>query len=330
MGKLKVVISDFDYGDINIETEVLKSRFGDRVDVIGLNAKSEDELIDAAIDADAIITQYAKVGRKTIEKLERCKVIARYGTGVDIVDVEAATKKGIMVTNVPDYCFNEVADHAVAMLLLLIRKIKIYDRNVRTGEWRWQSSGGIHRIQGKTLGLVGFGRIGKAIARRMESFGVRIIVYTPSITEEKALRYGVEAVEFQQLLKESDFIIIQAPLSEKTRHMFNDEAFSIMKEGVFLVNTARGPIVESAALIKALKSGKVVGAGLDDIEEEPAKLKEWEPTSELFHYDNVIVTPHAAYYSEESIRESRERAAKEVARVLKGEFPLHLVNSELN
>jgi len=324
--KYKVIITDYDFGNIDVETNVLKDALGDAVEVVGLNAKSEEELIGPAKDADALIVQYSHVGRRIIEEMQQGKIIARYGSGVDIVDVEAASECGIMVTNVPDYCHQEVADHAVTLLLTLIKKIKIYDQKVRTGEWRWQSAKPIYRMQGKSVGIVGFGRIGMEIAKRVQGFGIKPLVYTPRMTAERAREHQVESVSFETLLRESDYIILQAPLTQETKHLLSDREFAMMKDQVILVNTARGPMVDEAALIRALESGKVAGAGLDDIEEEPAKRRNWKPDSKLFDFENVIVTPHAAYYSEESIIESRQRAAEEVARVLKGEAPHHLVN----
>jgi D-3-phosphoglycerate dehydrogenase len=326
MSKLKVVISDYDFGEINVETIILKEKFGNDISVVGLVEKDQETLIRETKDADAIITQYAHINESVINGLERCKVIARYGTGVDIVDVDTATKQGIIVTNVPDYCMNEVADHAITLLLTLVRKIKTYDKAIRRGEWRWQSGQKLHRIQGKKLGILGFGRIGKEIAKRAQGFSMDVIVHTPTMTDVRAALYGVTAVSFDTLLKESDYIIIQAPLTPQTEGLFDDKQFSMMKDGVILINTGRGPIVKNEALIRALQSGKVAGAGLDDIEEEPIKLKDWSPDSPLFNYENVIVTPHAAYYSEESILESRRRATDEVARILAGGAPYHQVN----
>ncbi|WP_047153875.1 C-terminal binding protein [Aneurinibacillus tyrosinisolvens] len=326
MTRYKVIISDYDFGNIDLETEVIKRQLGDGAEVIGLNAENEAEFLAQAKDADAIITQYFNVNGTMIEQLETCKIIARYGTGVDIVDVKTATKQGILVTNVPDYCHHEVADHAVTLLLSLVRKIKMYDQAVRASEWRWQSGQFIHRIQQKKLGLVGFGLIAKAIAARVKGFGMETMAYTPHLTQEAAAQYGVQAVSFEQLLTTSDYIIVQAPLTDETWHMFSDREFAMMKQGVIFINTARGPIVDQSALIQALETGKVGGAGLDDIEEEPAKLHDWQADSQLFAFDNVIITPHAAYYSEESIAESRRRAAEEVARVLAGFPPKHPVN----
>lgn len=327
MAKFKVVISDFDYGDIDIETNILRSAFGGEVNVVGLEDKDRRMLLKEAANADAIITQYAHIDKEVIEQLENCKVIARYGTGVDIVDVDAATGKGIMVTNVPDYCMKEVADHAFTLLLTVARKIKIYDQAVRRGEWRWQSGQKLHRIDGSKLGLVGFGRIGKEIAKRAQGFSMDVLAYSPSLTEQVAKANHATAVSLDFLISESDYIIIQAPLTAETKGMFSDKQFDMMKDGVFIINTGRGPIVDTDALIRALESGKVAGAGLDDIEDEPAKKKNWQPISKLFDYENVIITPHAAYYSEESIFESRRRASEEVARILNGRQPLHQVNS---
>ena len=252
-----VVIADYDYGDVDIERAIIEAA---GLRLITAQCKSEDDVIAAARDADAIIAQYATVGARAISALTRCEVIARYGTGTDIADVDAATQHGILVTNVPnDWCENEVADHAMALLLAAARKIIRYDQATRAGVWRWQTGEPIHRLSGGTLGLLSFGAIAQAIGRRAAGFGLRVIA-------------------------------------------------------------------SDQALFKALSQGWIAGAGLDDIEEEPAKLRDWTPANPLFGLDNVIITPHAAYYSEEAIRTVRDFAASEVVRVLTGQPPLSAVN----
>jgi D-3-phosphoglycerate dehydrogenase len=321
--KFKVVISDYDYGDFNIEKEEMEKY---NINVAAAQCKTEEQLIDVASDAHAIITQYARVGRKTIEALENCRVIARYGTGVDIVDVDAATEKGIIVTNVPNYCTDEVADHAMSLLLASVRKLFVYNQATHEGIWRWKSGQPIHRIRGSTLGVLGFGKIGRAIALRAKGFGMEIIVHDPYVGKEVLSEYGVIPVNFQVLLQESDYIIIQAPLTDETRNLFADDELRQMKKSAILINTARGPIVNNQSLYRALQEGKIAAAGLDDLQEEPAKKKNWRPENPLFNLDNVIITSHSAYYSEESIEEARRTASQEVVRVLTGESPRYPVN----
>jgi D-3-phosphoglycerate dehydrogenase / 2-oxoglutarate reductase len=322
--RLTAVITDFDYGDNDVERAILEPA---GIDVMALQAKSEQDLFDIAPDCDAMMNQYARVGASTIERMKRCKVIARYGIGVDIVDVEAATRKGILVTNVRDYCTEEVADHAIALWLTLARKIIPYDRATHQGIWKWQSGAPIYRLRGQTMGIVSFGKIGQSIAARAKAFGVQILVYDPYQEARLIEAGGGRKVEKRELLQRSDIIMMQVPMTSETRHFLSTAEFALMKDGVIIVNTGRGPTIDNRALFQALKSGKVAGAGLDDPEEEPAKRKSWSPhDNPIFSHPNVIVTPHAAYYSEQSIRLARETAAHEVRRVLTGERPLNPVN----
>jgi D-3-phosphoglycerate dehydrogenase / 2-oxoglutarate reductase len=320
-----VVITDYDYGDVDIERAIIEDA---GLRLVAADCKTEDDVIEAAGDADAIIAQYATVGARAIHAFTCCKVIARYGTGVDIVDVDAATRRGILVTNVPnDWCQNEVADHAMALLFAAARKISIYDRATRAGVWRWQSGQPIHRMQGRTLGLLSFGAIAQAIAARAHAFGMHVIAHDPYMAPDDVTAHGGTPVSFDDLIENSDYLVIQAPLTKETHHRIGEAELRRMKPTLILVNTARGPIVNDAALYLALKEGWIAGAGLDDIEEEPAKQRDWKPENPLFSLDNVIITPHAAYYSEEAIRTVRDFAAHEVVRVLTGKPPLSPVNA---
>jgi D-3-phosphoglycerate dehydrogenase len=325
MPRFKVVITDFDYGDNDIERAILEP-IG--AEVVALQAKSEDELLPHMADCDAVMNQYERVGAKAIGAMRRCKVIARYGVGVDIVDVEAATARGILVTNVRDYCTEEVADHAIALWLALTRKLFQYDRATHQGVWHWKSGRPIPRLRGQTLGIVSFGQIGQAIAKRALAFGVEVIVFDPYLSADFVRSKEAEQVSKDELLQRADAIMMQVPMTKETRHFLGREEFSRVKPGVIIVNTGRGPTIDNKALYEAIVSGRVAGAGLDDPEEEPAKLARWDPgRNPLFSLPNVVVTPHAAYYSEESIRLARETAASEVARVLSGERPRNPVNS---
>jgi len=322
--KPKVVIADYDFGDVAIERSIVTAA---GFELVAAQCKSEDDVIAVASDADAVLTQYAEVGKRAIQSFTRCKVIARYGIGVDIVDVDAATRKNIVVTNVPnDWCMNEVADHAVALLLALVRKLPFYDRATRAGDWHWQSGRPIQRMQEGTLGLFSFGAIAREVARRMRGFGVRIIAHDPFVDASEAASAGVSLVSFEELLAQSDYLVIQAPLTKETRGRFGEAELRRMKKGAILINTARGPIVKDADLYRVLKDGWLTGAGLDDIEEEPAKREDWKPDNPLFKLENVIITPHAAYYSEQSIQIVRRFASEEAVRVLKGVAPLSPVN----
>src|SRR5262249_39720709 len=277
---------------------------------VAAQCKTEDEVIEVARDAAAVVAQYATISARAIAELRACRVIARYGTGVDIVDVEAATRHNILVTNVPsDWCENEVADHAMALLLAVARKITVYDRATRDGVWRWQSGAPIHRLRGSVLGLLSFGAIARAIAARAAGFGMRITAHDPYLSAEEITATGTTAVTFDELVTESDCLVIQAPLTSQTHHLFDEFQLRRMKPSTILINPARGPIIDDRALHRALNEGWIAGAGLDDIEEEPAKVRDWRADNPLFSLDNVVITPHAAYYSEEAISTVRHFAA---------------------
>lgn len=320
-----VVIADYDYGDVVIERAIIE---GAGLKLTAAQCKTEDEVIDVGRDADAIIAQYATVGAKAIAAFTRCEVIARYGTGVDIVDVDAATRRGILVTNVPnDWCENEVADHAMALLLAAGRKIVAYDQACRAGTWQWQTGYPIHRLRGSVLGLLSFGAIAQAVAARAAGFGLRVIAHDPYMPEADITARGATPVSFDELLEQADYLVVQAPLTKETHHLIGEAELRRMKSTAFVVNTARGPIISDDALYRGLREGWIAGAALDDIEEEPAKRHDWKPANPLFTLPNVIVTPHAAYYSEEAIRTVRDFAAHEVVRVLTGQPPMSPVNA---
>jgi D-3-phosphoglycerate dehydrogenase len=319
-----ILIADYDFGDVDIERGIIE---GAGFQLVAAQCKTEDEVIAQGRDADGVLAQYAPISERVINAFTRCRVIARYGTGVDIVDVDAATKRGIQVTNVPnDWCAAEVADHAVALWLAAARKICEYDQAVRRNEWRWQTGQPIWRLRDRVLGLLSFGAIARAIAERVKPFGVEIWAHDPFLDQSEMQRQKVRPVSFDELVEGSDYLVIQSPLTPETHHLFNREILRRMKKTAILINTARGPIVEDAALHQALTEGWIAGAAVDDIEEEPAKQRNWRAANPLFKLSNVIITPHAAYYSEESIGTVRRAAAEEAVRVLKGQRALSPVN----
>ncbi|MGV9378750.1 C-terminal binding protein [Nonomuraea sp. NPDC003707] len=319
-----ILIADFDFGDVDIERAIVE---GAGFELLAAQCRSEDEVIEKGQDVDGVLTQYAQVGSRAIDAFTRCRVIARYGTGVDIVDVTAATRRGIQVTNAPnEWCADEVADHAVALWLAAARKICQYDRATRQGTWQWQSGEPIWRLRGQVFGLLSFGSIAQLIAERAKAFGVEVWAHDPFLDETEIRSRQVRPVSFDELVEGSDHLVIQAPLTPQTHHTFDRATLRRMKPTAVLINTARGPIVEDTALRQALTEGWIAGAALDDLEEEPAKQRGWHPRNPLFALPNVIITPHAAYYSEQAITTVRRIAAEEAVRVLTGQPARYPVN----
>ncbi|WP_165960004.1 C-terminal binding protein [Nonomuraea longispora] len=319
-----IMIADYDFGDVDIERAIIE---GAGFELLAEQCKSEDEVIEKGRDVDGVLTQYVRVGSRAIDTFTRCRVIARYGTGVDIVDVDAATRRGIQVTNAPnEWCAEEVADHAVALWLAAARKICVYDRETRKGVWQWQSGQPIWRLRGRVFGLLSFGFIARLIAERARAFGVEVWAHDPFLDESGLRSRQVRPVSFDQLVEGADYLVVQAPLTPETRRTFDRTTLRRMKPTAILINTGRGPIVEDAAIHQALTEGWIAGAALDDLEEEPAKQRDWRPRNPLFALPNVIISPHAAYYSEEAITTVRRIAAEEAVRVLTGQSARSPVN----
>jgi D-3-phosphoglycerate dehydrogenase len=283
---------------------------------------SAEDILAVARDADAILVTYAKLPGELLRQLTRCKAIGRFGLGVDNIDIAAATALGMTVTYVPDYCMQEVSDHAMALLLSLVRKVPLSNKLVQSGRWEVPPIVPIHRLSGRVLGLVGFGNIPRALAPKAKAFGLRVVTHDPYASADVLVQAGVEGVGFDALLGTADFVSIHAPLMPATRGLFAAEVFAKMKKGAFLVNTARGPLVDEDALIAALDSGHLGGAALDVVTTEPLAKD-----SKLLGRDNVILTPHTAFYSVEALDELQTKCATDVARVLSGEQPIYPVKS---
>lgn len=284
---------------------------------------SADEILAVARDADAILVTYAKLTGELITQLTRCKAIGRFGMGVDNIDLPAAARAGITVTYVPDYGVREVSDHAMALLLALIRKIPLSNALVQSGRWEMPAVVPIHRLAGRTLGLLGFGHIGRALAPKAQAFGLNVIAHDPFVPPEVLKTAKVEGVDLDALLARSDYVSIHAPLTPQTRGLFNAATFARMKRGALLVNTARGPLVDEEALLGALTSGQLGGAALDVVASEPLPKD-----SPLLGHDNLILSPHTAFYSEEALDELQTKCASDVARVLSGETPVYPIRAE--
>lgn len=318
--RAKVVVTDFDWPSwMDPEKEILKEI---NPEFIVTSCTTEEEVISVARDADAIINEFAPITKRVIESLGKCKVIARYGTGVNNIDIEAATGHGIIVANVPDYCFDEVSTQAMALVLACARKIVLLDNMVRIKrKWDFDVVKPLFRTQGKTLGLFGLGRTAQAVAKKATGFEFKIIAYDPYVSKTIP---QVELVSFPTLLSNSDYISIHTPLTTETRHTFGEDQFKAMKKTAYLINSARGAIVDEKALYKALKEKWIAGAGLDVMEKEPP---DWN--NPLLDLDNVIITRHTAYYSQESFVELKTKVAEAVLAVLTGKLPRTFVNPEV-
>jgi len=281
-----------------------------------------DDIVAVARDADAVLVTYAKLTREVLTQFTRCKAIGRFGLGVDNIDLAAAKEKGMAVNYVPDYCIREVSDHAMALLLGLIRKIPLSNKLVQSGRWEMPAVVPIRRIEGTVLGLVGFGHIPRLLAPKAQAFGIRVIACDPYAKPEVFKTAGVESVDFDTLLQSSDYVSVHAPLLAATRGMMNAAAFAKMKKGAYIVNTARGPLIDEPALVAALDSGQIGGAGLDVVTSEPLAKD-----SPLLGRDNVIISPHTAFYSIEALNELQTKCATDVARVLSGEKAVYPISA---
>ncbi len=278
-----VVVTDYNYPDLSIEEAEL-ARWGARV--IPAQCRSPEEVLAVAEEADALISQYAPITREVIYRLRNCRALGRYGIGVDNIDIQAATERGIAVINVPSYCEEEVSDHVIAFLLAWARRIAHYTEEVRRGVWDWKTGRPIYRLQGQTLGLLGFGKIARLVARKAKGFGLTIIAHDPYVSADIFAAEGVEKVEFDELLQRSDFLSIHVPLTHETKNLINEAACKKMKPTACLINTARGGIVDREALFKAIKEGRIAGACLDVAEPEPP-----EPTDPLLQLPQVLWSP---------------------------------------
>jgi D-3-phosphoglycerate dehydrogenase len=315
--KAKVVLTDYVWESLDVEHRTLD----DVATLVALRTKTPAEFLAEAEDCDALLNTYAgPISAEVMARMAKCRIIARYGIGVDTIDLEAATRAGIIVTNNPTYCIEEVAEHTLALLLACARKVPFYERLVRAGRWEVPPGKPLFRLAGRTLGLVGFGNIARAVAVRAAAFGLRVLYYDPFVPEGQ-VPGPAEKVELAALLAESDFVSVHPPLTAETRGMLGDAAFARMKPTAFVINCARGPIVDTAALVRALDAGRIAGCALDTTDPEP--LPDPHP---LRGRDNVIVTPHVAWYSEQAMVGLQAGAPGEVRRVLTGEWPANVVN----
>ena len=318
--KFKVVITDAEYPSFDVEKKVLSPL---NVNLVKCQCTTEEELIRDCRDADALLNQYAKITPWVIESFNHVKIIARYGIGVDNVDLDAATKRNIFVTNVVyDIC--DVADHTIMLMLALTRKILQVEERIKKCEWDWKKFHPIPRIKGKTIGIIGLGRVGRQVARRFSGFDVQLVACDPYIPVDVFTTYHATPVDLQTLLKRSDVVTIHVPLNKETKNMISTKELQLMKKKAILINAARGGIVDENALAEALKKKEIAGAGLDVLEHEPVQKE-----NPLLRFSNVIITPHMGWYSEDTVEEVQRIAAEQVLQCLQGSIPSNLVNKDV-
>lgn len=317
--KRKVLITDYAWPSLDVEREVLSAL---DVDLIVAETGEEDELAGLVPDVDAILTCWKRVSRLVLDAAPRCSIVSRYGVGLDNIDLEAATELGIVVSNVTDYCIDEVSDHTLALLLACARRVPEMSSATSQGAWDLAAAGVMHRLRGQTLTLVGYGNIAREVAKKAQSFGLRVIAYTPRLGEGET-EDGVRTTsDLKDALASADYVSLHAPLSAETYGLIDAAALARMKPGAFLINTSRGALIDEAALGLALDDERIAGAALDVLIEEPAA-----GDHPLLRHPRSIVTPHSAFYSEEAIAELAGNAAQSVVEALSGNVPTRSVPS---
>ena len=315
----KVLVTDYVWPSVEPERTVLAQA---GIELLVAPDGGEDTLTSLAKDVDGILTCFAQVTERVLRAADKCVVVGRYGVGVDNIAVDTATELGIAVTYVPDYCVDEVSDHVMAFLLAWNRRIVLFDGSVKTAGWgSVPLTMRIMRLRGKKLGIIGLGRIGRAVCSKALAFGFEVLAHDPYVSSDEAAQLGAVMVDMDTLLRESDFVTIHSPLTPETSNLIGPAELELMKPTVFLINAARGPLIDEDALYSALKEGRIAGAGLDVLVDSHPP-----PDHPLLKLDNVLVTPHVAFFSQEALLELEERAAGDVARVLQGQMPDNLVN----
>jgi D-3-phosphoglycerate dehydrogenase / 2-oxoglutarate reductase len=320
---LKIVITDYRFPDVDQERRAVEAAGGN---LVAGQATNEQEVSDLCRDADGVLTARAPITRRAISAMQRCRIIVRYGIGVDTVDVAAATERGILVANVPDYCLDEVSDHALTLLLMLGRQMISAISLAREDTWAVGKMPPLQRLRGQTCGLIGCGRIGSLLAGKVAPLGMRVVIHDPYLSEPRAREMGAELVSLDALLSRADFISLHAPLKTATHHLLGEVAFAKMKKTASVINTARGGLIDEAALLAALDAGKISGAALDVLESETGATP---VRSALVRHPKMIVTAHTAWLSEQARATLQLRAIEQVLACLKGETPCGLINREL-
>lgn len=313
-----VLVTDYAWPTLEIERRILAAV---DAELVVSESGAPDDLLRLAPEADAILTCFKQIPPGVLDAAPRCRIVSRYGIGLDNIPVDHATRLGIVVTNVPDFCLDEVADHTLALLLACARRIVDYAQATRAGVWSQQAVRPMTRLAGQTLGLVGYGNIAARVAQKARALGLEIMAYTPRLAANALAPWGRATNDLDELLAQADYISLHAPLNESTRGLIDARALRRMKPTAYLINTARGAMVDEAALRQALVEGRIAGAALDVLSQEPPPADH-----PLLGLDNVILTPHAAFYSQEAIADLETRAAQHVAQALARQVPDHVVN----
>lgn len=310
--------------EIMTEEQAALDRVGGRI--IGYDCASQEDIIAAAAQADVLTTNLLPISGRVIRSLPRCRAIIRRGVGYDEVDVACATSCGVMVVNIPDFCIEELSNHAVALMLAAAKKIPMLDRLVRSGRWALAKAvqAPMAAVHGETLGIVGCGQAGRCIAKKASAFGMRVIGFDKYVSPEVMAQAGIEPVSLPSLLRQADYVTLHVGLSEETFHLINRDALALMKPTATLINTSRGANVDEAALIDALRRGQIAAACLDVFESEPLP-----PDSPLTQMEQVVLTPHSASYSDAAFQLLRQKAGEEEVRIALGQRPVHLVNPQV-
>ena len=315
----RIAVTDYTFPDLDLESAVLA---GSGCELVAHHCKTEAELIAAVAQADAVITQFARINPAVIAAMAKARAIVRYGIGVDNVDLEAARARGIPVSNIPDYCMDEVADHTLAFILGLTRQVVTHTTDLRAGQWRLAVPVPAMRVlREQTVGVVGFGRIGREVVRRLLAFKCRVLVFDPVVSAADVTALGAEAATLDDLITQSDVLTLHCPSTPATRKLVNATSLARMKPGALLVNVARGDLVDTGALVAALQSGQLGAAALDVFDPEPLP-----PDHALRQLPNLIIAPHIASASPTAVRALREGAASRAVVAALGGLPLNVVN----
>lgn len=322
----KICLVDYEWPELDIEEGLIQKRMrdGEPIELNVLQSRDKEKIIENVKDADSILTMYGEIDEEVLEAAKNVKIISRYGIGVNMIDLNAATRLGKMVANVNDYCIDEVSDHALAFIMASARRLFDYNKLTQKGEWDFKQARIPLRASDAIVGLVGFGKIPVRLAEKLIAIGYKVMAYDPFVDKETMAQKGVMKAELHQLMANSDFISVHVPLIEQTRHLISTKEFQLMKNTAYIINTARGPIIDENALISALKDGEIAGCSLDVTETEPL------PQDHILReMEQVILSPHAAWYSEKAFIEIREGAISNILDVYEGKEPKYLVNRQV-